>query len=461
MKHLNKLLIALLFLLPACEYEQDQIFDREKDPTAPVLSIEGVTNFEIPENQADLSDFYYSILTWTRADFGKGVSVDYVVEVADNEFFDGSTVTIEVGKDIYLRALSSTELYGWALEKYGVINEETGVKDPVDLYFRVKATEVLSAGVGRTIYSGVDMISTQWYIPGLEPLTISFKAISGDWGEYAVYAWGESEVYGGWPGEKLESQKGWYTFTVPVNRPINLIINNNGNGKQFNFLTDPEVSGCFELEIGDENNSCVWTEVECPELGYPEALYMIGDEFGSWNWESDGVVEMTPVHSFDGHFWCVRYISADKGFKWNTVRAWGGDFFSLGEDLGFTTKDGNAFVAADGFYLVYADMENGKISVEPARVYGMGVCFGGWDKETYPFTAEGNSMTCTTSGNGELRMYATSNIFPATGDWWQMEFVILDGKIAYRGGGDDQERVEVEAGKKISLNFNAGTGTIE
>ena len=191
-------------------------------------------------------------------------------------------------------------------------------------------------------------------------------------------------------------------------------------------------------------------------------MFMIGEEFGGWNWASDRVVEMTPVNGFAGHFWAVRYISAGtQGFKWSPVRDWGSDFYSLGEDIGYTVSGGNAHVAESGMYMVYVDLINGKISVEPAKVYGMGDCFGGWNTATYPFAVENRTMTYTTTGNGELRIYAASDISPVGNDWWRMEFVILDGKIAYRGAGGDQSRVPVNAGKKVTLDFNAGIGTIE
>lgn len=194
---------------------------------------------------------------------------------------------------------------------------------------------------------------------------------------------------------------------------------------------------------------------------YPAEMYMIGADFGGWSWSSDGVAVMTPVHSFEGHFWCVRYITAGNGFKWCSKREWSGDFFSLGEDIGFTTADGNAFVAEDGMYMVYMDMVNGKISIEPARVYGMGNCFGGWDVATYPFALEGKTMVATTASAGELRIYAASNIAPVGNDWWRMEFVPMDGVIMYRGAGNDQDRIQVAAGKSVVLDFNAGTGIIK
>ena len=194
---------------------------------------------------------------------------------------------------------------------------------------------------------------------------------------------------------------------------------------------------------------------------YPSEMYMIGQDFGGWDWNSDRVVPMTPVHSFEGHFWCVRYITAGNGFKWCAKRAWSGDFFSLGQDLGFYTADGNAFVERDGMYMVYMDMVNGKISVEPARVYGMGDCFGGWNTATYPFVTEGKTMVATTVNAGELRIYAASDIAPVGNDWWKMEFVPIDGVITYRGAGNDQERIPVQAGKKVVLDFNANTGIVK
>lgn len=54
-----------------------------------------------------------------------------------------------------------------------------------------------------------------------------------------------------------------------------------------------------------------------------------------------------------------------------------------------------------------------------------------------------------------------SEVKDNTGNWWQSEFNIYDGKIVYRAGGGDQEAVPVAAGAKVTLNFNAGTGVIE
>lgn len=192
---------------------------------------------------------------------------------------------------------------------------------------------------------------------------------------------------------------------------------------------------------------------------YPKELYMIGDDFGGWNWGSTDIVDMIPVNGVEGAFWTVRYFEKDKGFKWSPERDWKGDFAELKEKEGYTIDKGNAIVSTSGLYMVYIDMVADKITIEPAKVYGMGDCFGSWDAGKYLFDVNEGKASFTTTGTGELRMYAGSAA--ATTDWWTREFIILNSKIEYRGNGGDQERVVVEAGKTVTLDFNAGTGTIE
>ena len=212
-------------------------------------------------------------------------------------------------------------------------------------------------------------------------------------------------------------------------------------------------------------------EVLITAVNYPEHLYMIGEEFGNWDWNSDAVVEMTPVvHNPDwganaeGQFWTVRYISAGKGFKFNSERKWGGDFWGLTENDGFTEAGGNCTVAENGIYLVHIDLKNEKVHVEPARVYGIGACFGGWTPamEDALFQADGKVLKATTQAEGELRMYVESAI--ATSDWWTREFIFFeDGVIDFRGddpGQGDQARRSVLKGQVVTLDFNAGTGSV-
>jgi len=201
---------------------------------------------------------------------------------------------------------------------------------------------------------------------------------------------------------------------------------------------------------------------------FPEHLYMIGEEFGGWDWGSEGVVEMTPVlHNTDwgadapGQFWTVRYFHAGKGFKYCTQRAWSGDFWGLETNDGFTEAGGNCTVAEDGYYLVHIDFKNGKVHVEPARIFGVGDCFGGWNEEMSGalFAVADGKVSQTIPNAGNLRMYVASAI--STSPWWTREFNVIDGKIVCRGAGAELAAPAVEAGKVVTLDFNAGTGTIE
>ncbi|MDR0863542.1 MAG: SusF/SusE family outer membrane protein [Candidatus Symbiothrix sp.] len=205
------------------------------------------------------------------------------------------------------------------------------------------------------------------------------------------------------------------------------------------------------------------TEDANEALGFAGAtLFMIGSEFGGWDWSSDGIAQMAPVHSHPGHFWTIRYITAGEGFKWCPARDWNGeDFNSLGEDLGFYTKDGNAFVEQDGMYMIYVDTDAKKISVEPAQVYGIGDCFGAWDKGKFPLTVAGKAMVINTTASGNVRMYAASTIQPADVDWWQMEFVPINGHLRYRGVGNDQTAVSVDANKQVIIEFNTKRGAVK
>lgn len=200
---------------------------------------------------------------------------------------------------------------------------------------------------------------------------------------------------------------------------------------------------------------------------FPEHLYMIGAEFGSWDWSSDGVVELTPVlhnpewgANAEGQFWTVRYFTAGEGFKFCAKRAWDGDFWGLTTNDGFTEAGGNCTVAESGFYTVHIDFKASKVHVEPARIYGIGDAFGGWDEEmgSALFVADGKVLKATVAKAANIRMYAASSI--ATSGWWTREFNIIDGKIVPRLMGE-LAGVPALAGQVVKLDFNAGTGAIE
>lgn len=239
-------------------------------------------------------------------------------------------------------------------------------------------------------------------------------------------------------------------------------------GKEF-------AAGSYNINVGKDGEYAItfkW-DAEHPTIlieeyqKFPEHLYMIGAEFGSWDWTSDGIVEMTPVlHNPDwgadaeGQFYTVRYFTAGEGFKFCATKAWSGDFWGLETNDGFTEVNGNCTVAEDGFYLVHIDFKAGKVHVEPARVYGIGEAFGGWDEEMEDarFVADGKVLKATVAKAGNIRMYVASSI--ATSGWWTREFNVIEGKIVPRLM-DELPGVPALANQVVKLDFNAGTGAIE
>ena len=201
---------------------------------------------------------------------------------------------------------------------------------------------------------------------------------------------------------------------------------------------------------------------------FPDALYMTGTDFGNWSW-GEGTVELWPVinkpewddgKTSEGQFYTIRYFTTN-GFKFNGAKAWdGGQFGSLETNYGFTNDgDGNVVVPEEGFYLVHIDLKNSILNVEPAKVYGIGDAFGGWTPalEDALFAPDGKTLVKTAPKAGKLRMYVASAI--ATTSWWTMEFNIINGQIVPRVL-DELDAPEIKAGQVVTLDFNAGTGTI-
>ena len=217
------------------------------------------------------------------------------------------------------------------------------------------------------------------------------------------------------------------------------------------------------------------SEVECTRtLDLPTEMYMTGDAFGAWTWGSEGIVSLTPVHSETGKFWAVRYMEGGKGVKFSSINIkddWSKSFGGLTTNEGFgNDKDGNAVVEASGLYTIIVDMKASKLSIAPAKIYGIGPCFSksgsSWTGEAADFNVnEDGTATITVDKASDLGAskdpYGLRMYVPTGGDWWHSEFNVIDGKIVYRGTGGDLPGVAVTAGQTVTLNFNAGTGSIK
>lgn len=203
----------------------------------------------------------------------------------------------------------------------------------------------------------------------------------------------------------------------------------------------------------------------------PDDIFMTGSAYdwgGVWN-------QLIPIHSAKGSFWGIYYFNADDEVKFAPQADWGGDFgfaATISQEsidrAGLSDSGGNIKVANAGWYLVYVSVLGDDKSVEffEPNVYLIGdVASGGWEEQlteqdlfTVPTTADGEFVSPAFSNAGELRICVH---FMKDIDWWRTEFLVLDGKIAYRGVGDDQERVKGTPGQKVYLKFSDNTGSIK
>lgn len=209
---------------------------------------------------------------------------------------------------------------------------------------------------------------------------------------------------------------------------------------------------------------------------YPAELHMIGATIGGWDWATNGI-QMTPVHSNPHLFWGIVWMdaeAADPGVKFAPQQEWNGDFGITGEATGGVYAKGSDNVPApetSGYYSVVVNLEAETVEVNEPLVYGIGDAFGGWDAATedFKFTVDNENKVLTSIpfvADAELRIHMTASTMTQSEstdlvEWWQAEFVPLEGVIEYRGTGGDQARTAVTAGQTVSLDFVNGTATIE
>lgn len=201
-----------------------------------------------------------------------------------------------------------------------------------------------------------------------------------------------------------------------------------------------------------------------PLAEYPEKLYMIGDGIDTWDWTVTDY-PMVPVHSHPELFWKIVETKATGGFKFAPGREWKGDFGVAGTATNGVYAKGTDNVpvpATAGMYIVVVDLKNNTIEVAPATVYFIGDCVGGYDPSKPENLLDVTATTVEKTRSfaaGDLRLHAGASTLKC--DWWQAEFMVLNGKIEYRGAGPDQARVNLTAGMHtVSLNFKANTGSV-
>ena len=392
------------------------------------IYLEGGKNFELILKEGDKTTIYGAELAKTMINTDKG----------EQEHYKGSLV---IGKKMQV---AESGLYHIVLDlnkdgKLDLTGKEQIIVVPVNWAVTVSNNDVEASKVD--VKSATEIV---WSWDGVE-------IKPSDWFKF-------KDFVTGWKIQ-LDDAGAVKAHTNMGTDENGKLINGTGNLPAVEKYGKYAITLTYKLAKGQVGNSYEYTIKLVEELvpEYPETMYMIGAEFGNWDWASEGIVSLAPVHSHEGMFWCTRQITAGQGFKFCSVKEWNGDFATLGNSE-VTVEGGNLVVAENGLYTVVVDLAGNKVSVKKAEVYGMGDVFGGWDAGKYPFTINADgTATITATNAGEVRMYTAVE----GADWWQTEYIVLDGKIEYRGNGNDQTRVPVTAGQVVTLNFNAGTGSIQ
>lgn len=241
----------------------------------------------------------------------------------------------------------------------------------------------------------------------------------------------------------------------------------NGDGSLFNYinwsadLQCPIISGKGKWKVRLDVNNWTYTINEVkPDLFLTGSNYDWG---GKW-------LQLVPFNKSEEDFWTIIYLHEGEQFKFAPQAGWVDDFGYTGTTINdeaganiTSSSDGNLVVGKAGWYLL--KVQNGStkaLTVLQPNVYLIGDAVGEWNiadshKFTVPTTEDGVFESPAFAADAELRMCVSVDGF----DWWQSEFMVFDGKIEYRGRGIDQNRVNVKAGQKVTLNFTAGTGEIK
>ena len=241
----------------------------------------------------------------------------------------------------------------------------------------------------------------------------------------------------------------------------------NGDGSLFNYinwsadLQCPIISGKGKWKVRLDVNNWTYTINEVkPDLFLTGSNYDWG---GKW-------LQLVPFNKSEEDFWTIIYLHEGEQFKFAPQAGWGDDFGYTGTTINdeaganiTSSSDGNLVVGKAGWYLL--KVQNGStkaLTVLQPNVYLIGDAAGEWNiadshKFTVPTAEDGVFESPAFAADAELRMCVSVDGF----EWWQSEFMVFDGKIEYRGRGIDQNRVNVKAGQKVTLNFTAGTGEIK
>ena len=308
-------------------------------------------------------------------------------------------------------AVTETEKFGSVFYKKIVVDDAEGRAE--NLINDGTQTESFAVTLSGELFVslGADAVIT-----AIDPRNPDIKILVNnktDWDAIALYAYGDAEAFGGWPGATpvgFEEVKGvkYTVFGLPAEmagKTLNLIFNNNGGGKQLDdfAITVPEE----EIFLNINANYYV-DNVEGNPRGEASTIYVVNKQ----GWETLNLYAWGDAEVFGGWAgaagtkigtWCGKpvytyAVGADaSGKKENLIFNNGaGDQFdamsvTLGEDL-FLEIENSACKTTEPATRVYVQDETGWDQVS-LYVWGTSEIFGGWPGASPAGTEEIGGVT--------------------------------------------------------------------
>ena len=206
----------------------------------------------------------------------------------------------------------------------------------------------------------------------------------------------------------------------------------------------------------------------------PNTFYLFGDGVGRV--AQNNKLKLRKVHTEPDDSWIIVWMEATGTFRLCSDVDYKGVIGKIGNPvngeytLGDVTNRGEDIPVPGtaGYYTVGVNLATNKLLIEPANIYITGPNVNAWpvssvtEDNRFKQNTENKTMYLTKSLlGGELRLHVTHPYISAA-DWWHAEFIFLDGKIAYREDGGDQDRLNISGGEKtIELDFINQTGKIK
>lgn len=479
-KHISAL-VLLLMVLAGCEEGNDNwTIIKDVQPgtyitgDATIYSAVATSSVLLPatlDNAPDGTDVV-GIYTWLKANAkftilkvdAKGQQVNYGKgEVIASTPFE--TTALAASAEGY--SVSADGLY------YVVLNNADNQLTVIPAAFGVIGDATPGAWSTETIMPEVSYDPNQATVElTLKDVSLDKKQIKfryKDWGIEIPYAGGKVKIHSNL-GNTSDPKS-----VLPLNAAY---AECKPGGENFSVSTKGTYTVTLKLDLrtGKFTAKAVLTGEDTTTAELPEHMFVTGSP-AAWNWKWDNVPELTPVHSHDGMFWGIYYLSANDQLKFNSELSWdNGDNFGIDskdpQDYGeYNGGSENLTVKNAGYHLVVVTCELSadkktivkKVAISQPRVYVLGDCGMGWSAydEAWKFTETGGVFTSPAVKAGNLRLCVRLTDTWGAGNSWQSEFNIFNSKIEFRGKGGDQTAVPVTVGQVVSLDFRTNSGSIQ